>query len=155
MAAEAVTLHDTVLHYALVKLDAMVAILAGMDDVTANRTLGVRGSNSPYVLLFHSLGAMRRWSSTVNRGIEVPRDRDAEFRASGSVAGLLEVAAAQREAFIEDVLATDLGAPPATVPPGAHPVRTATCLAVLVHVIEELAQHLGHLEITRDLLADA
>lgn len=150
---EPVTLHDIVLHYALVKLDAMVAIPAEMDDGTANRTRGVPGSNSPYVLLFHSLGAMRRWSSTVNLGVEVPRDRDAEFRASGSVADLLELAAAQREAFIADVRATDLTAAPASAPPGRNPAETATCLAVLVHVIEELAQHLGHLEITRDVLA--
>lgn len=123
-----------------------------MDDATANRTLGVQDSNSPYVLLFHSLGAMRRWSSTVNRGIEVPRDRDAEFRASGSVNELLELAAVQRQAFIEDVRATDLYAPPAAAPLRTHPEQTATCLSVLIHVIEELAQHLGHLEITRDML---
>lgn len=27
------------------------------------------------------------------------------------------------------------------------------CRAVLLHVVEELVQHLGHLEITRDVLA--
>lgn len=147
------TTQETVLHFALEKLDAMIAILAGMDDATANRTLGVPGSNSPYVLLFHSLGAMRRWSSTVNRGIEISRDREAEFTASGSVAELLELAAHHRAAFIADVLATDLAASPAVPAEGFPDVYGRSSLAVLVHVVEELAQHLGHLEITRDVLA--
>lgn len=44
--------------------------------------------------------------------------------------------------------------PPAQVPADDAADFTLTdCRAVLLHVIEELAQHLGHLEITRDVLA--
>lgn len=95
------------------------------------------------------MGLTRRWASTVNRGIEVPRDRDAEFRACGSVAELIAEAVRQREAFIDDVTSTGWMAAPPPDPPAFHLVD---CRAVLVHVIEELAQHLGQLEITRDLL---
>lgn len=152
------TERDVLLHAALSKFDAIVAIVAAMDDVTANSTLPVDGSNSPYALLFHCLGAVRRWSSTVNRGITIPRDRDAEFVASGPVAPLIAEAARQRQAFIDDVEAVDLDAAPAAPPAdrAADPQRAievATCRAVIVHIIEELAQHLGHLEITRDVLA--
>lgn len=145
--------HEVLLRYALETFDAIVGILTEMDDETANASLPAPGSNSPYALLAHCLGMMRRWSSTVNLGREVPRDRDAEFRAQGSVADLLEEAARVRAAFIADVEATDLDAAPAARPadePEGHHV--VDCRAVLLHVVEELAQHLGHLEITRDVL---
>lgn len=98
-----------------------------MDDETVDTALPVDGSISPCAILTHCLGMMRHWSSTVNLGRPVPRDRDAEFRAAGPItAGLVAEAA--------DFMVTG-------------------CRAVLLHVVEELAQHLGHLEITRDVLA--
>ena len=120
-------------------------------------TLPVAGSNSPYALLTHCLGAMRRWSSTVNLGGTVPRDRDAEFTATGPVSTLVERAARERQAFIDDVAATDLDALPVAPPADrvdapARSYQVTDCRAVLLHVVEELAQHLGHLEITRDVL---
>ncbi|MEO4039439.1 DUF664 domain-containing protein [Micrococcaceae bacterium Sec6.3] len=146
--------YEVILGYALEKFDTIVAILSQMDDETANTALPVAGSNSPYVILTHCLGMMRRWSSTVNLGRPVPRDRAAEFRARGLLPTLLAEAARVREAFIRDVEATDLDAAPADLPQGPRPAyQLADCRAVLLHVIEELAQHLGHLEITRDLLA--
>lgn len=146
------TQHEVLIGYALEKFDAMVEIVGSLDDQTANGRLAVSGSNSPYALLTHVMGVTRRWASTVNRGIEVPRDRDAEFRACGSVTELIAEAVRQREAFIDDVTETDLDAAPAAPPPDPPAFHLVDCRAVLVHVIEELAQHLGQLEITRDLL---
>lgn len=148
---------DVILGYALEKLNAIVTIVEEMDDDTANSTLPTPGSNSPYALLTHCLGAIRRWSSTVNLGITIPRDRDAEFVATGPVQPLIAGAARQRQAFIDDVAATDLDAPPAAPPADrrddpARAYQVRDCRAVLLHVIEELAQHLGHLKITRDML---
>lgn len=148
---------DVILAYVLAKFDAIVTIVRDMDDATANATLPVAGSNSPYALLTHCLGAMRRWSSTVNLGGTVPRDRDAEFTATGPVSTLVERAARERQAFIDDVAATDLDALPVAPPADrvdapARSYQVTDCRAVLLHVVEELAQHLGHLEITRDVL---
>ena len=148
---------DVILAYVLAKFDAIVTIVRDMDDGTANATLPVAGSNSPYALLTHCLGAMRRWSSTVNLGATVPRDRDAEFTATGPVSTLVERAARERQAFIDDVAATDLDALPVAPPADrvdapARSYQVTDCRAVLLHVVEELAQHLGHLEITRDVL---
>ena len=148
---------DVILAYVLAKFDAIVTIVRDMDDGTANATLTVAGSNSPYALLTHCLGAMRRWSSTVNLGGTVPRDRDAEFTATGPVSTLVERAARERQAFIDDVAATDLDALPVAPPADrvdapARSYQVTDCRAVLLHVVEELAQHLGHLEITRDVL---
>ena len=148
---------DVILAYVLAKFDAIVTIVRDMDDATANATLPVAGSNSPYALLTHCLGAMRRWSSTVNLGGTVPRDRDAEFTATGPVSTLVERAARERQAFRDDVAATDLDALPVAPPADrvdapARSYQVTDCRAVLLHVVEELAQHLGHLEITRDVL---
>ena len=148
---------DVILAYVLAKFDAIVTIVRDMDDATANATLPVAGSNSPYALLTHCLGAMRRWSSTVNLGGTVPRDRDAEFTATGPVSTLVERAARERQAFIDDVAATDLDALPVAPPADrvdapARSYQVTDFRAVLLHVVEELAQHLGHLEITRDVL---
>ncbi|WP_312294782.1 mycothiol transferase [Dermacoccus nishinomiyaensis] len=148
---------DVILAYVLAKFDAIVTIVRDMDDATANATLPVAGSNSPYALLTHCLGAMRRWSSTVNLRGTVPRDRDAEFTATGPVSTLVERAARERQAFIDDVAATDLDALPVAPPADrvdapARSYQVTDCRAVLLHVVEELAQHLGHLEITRDVL---
>lgn len=139
--------------FCLLKLDAMIDVLAGLDDATAN-TAPAAGANTPYALLTHCLGMCRYWSSTVNRGVRVPRDRDAEFTASGPVAELVARARGVRADF-----AADLRAVRGDEPPVAPPARetdepwSATTYGVALHVFEELCQHLGHLEITRDVLA--
>jgi len=144
--------NDYLLPACLAKFDALAAVVTGMDDATLNRRPPFPGGNSPHQLVGHCLGMARRWSSTVNLGVTVPRDRDAEFTSTGSVDELLRQVAATRAAFEADVVATDLGAPPTDPPPTGQPWLTS-CGTVLVHVYEELCQHLGHLEVTRDLLA--
>ncbi len=140
------------LDFSLLKFDEMTRIVAALGDELAARPPALPGANTPYGILNHCLGMMRRWSSTVNRGIEVPRDRDAEFTQTGPVAELLARAAAVREEFMADVLSVDPAAAPVQVPEGREVFWTSTTNGVLLHVFEELCQHLGQLEITRDLL---
>lgn len=144
----------TLVDFSLVKLDEIIDAVGALDDATANAVPPVPGANSPYVLLTHCLGMMRRWSSTVNLGVRVPRDRDAEFSAVGRVADLLVSAAAVRAAFLADVAVTDWHSAPLAPATGYGPWSQST-FGVLVHVFEELCQHLGHLEITLDLLRAA
>lgn len=136
----------------LQKLDELIDLLAAMDDEQANRTLPVTGSNSAVQLLLHCCGMMRRWSSTVNLGREVPRDRDGEFQARMPVEQAVEVAREARREFTADLAATDLHAAPAFIPAGRDHYWTVTCQGVLMHVLDEMCQHLGHAEITRDLV---
>jgi hypothetical protein len=139
----------------LEKFDALVELTAQLDDTAANAVLPVAGSNSAVQLLVHCCGLLRRWSSTVNLGVEVPRDRSAEFEAVMPVAEALALAARTRPAFLADVAATDLTAPPRVSPPDHDDYWTSSCEGVLLHVLEELSQHLGHAEVTRDLVLDA
>ncbi|WP_084499813.1 DUF664 domain-containing protein [Brevibacterium album] len=138
----------------LEKFDALAALTAQLDDGTANTVLAVPGSNSVVQLLVHCCGLLRRWSSTVNLGVTIPRDRDAEFEAEMPVAAALALAAQTRAAFLADIAVTDLAAAPRLPPPDHDDFWTATCEGVLLHVLEELSQHLGHAEITRDLVPD-
>ncbi|MFC7486755.1 DUF664 domain-containing protein [Knoellia sp. CPCC 206453] len=141
-------------------LDGYAACVRELGDAHVNSSLtGVEGSNSAFALVAHVVGVMGRWGRTVNRGIVVPRDRDAEFTATGTVEEALELLELGRARLHEDAHAADLGAAPVNPPTGrdrgSHALRGPaypTQGAVLLHVHEELAQHLGHLEVTRDVL---
>ncbi len=83
----------------------------GDQHVTA-RLDEVSGSNSAFALVTHVAGVMARWGRTVNRGLPVPRDRDAEFRASGTVEEALALLARARRDLVDDVRTARLGDPP-------------------------------------------
>jgi hypothetical protein len=135
-------------------LDGYDAIVRQLGDDLVNARLDdVPGSNSAFALVAHVVGVMARWGRTVNRGIVVPRDRDAEFRATGNVAAALELLEAGRARLHEDARTAFPHTPPADpVVESDGSIPYATQGAVLLHVYEELAQHLGQLEVTRDVL---
>ena len=135
-------------------LDAFAAICEELgDDLVSERLDGVPGSNSAFALVSHVVGVMAYWGSTVNRGVVVPRDRDAEFTATGTVDEALALLDAGRSRLRDDVRAAAPTETPANPPRSdRHEVFTRTQGGVLLHVYEELAQHLGQLEVTRDLL---
>ena len=72
----------------------------------------------------------------------------------GEVAGLLWRTEVARRRLRQDIAGLDASAGPAGVRPDPdHPVPYAeTKGAVLLHILEELFQHLGQMEITRDAL---
>ena len=143
---------QVLLDFSLLKFDELTRVVGQLGDELATISPVLPGANSPYAILNHCLGMMRYWSSSVNRGIQIPRDRAAEFTVTGPVAELLTRAAEVREAFIADVVAVDPAAAPAQIPEGREDMWSSTAGGVLLHVFEELCQHLGQLEITRDLL---
>jgi hypothetical protein len=131
----------------------MADIMAGLGDELANRRPALPGANSPYVILRHCLGVMEFWGGEVVAGRAVQRDRAAEFRATGPVAGLIEAAQAAKRTFRLDAASADPGAPPRGNPGGNRDdLETLTQGGALLHVLEELTQHLGQLELTRDVL---
>jgi uncharacterized damage-inducible protein DinB len=133
-------------------LTAMADIVTGLGDDLANRRPDLPGANSPVQILTHCLGVVGWWAGAVNLGRSVERDRDAEFEAVCRVADLAADVETARRRFHDDVAAADLAAAPARVD-DAH--GYATQGVVLLHVYEELAQHRGQMEITRDVLVAA
>jgi hypothetical protein len=145
---------DALISYVERTVDAMADIVAGLGDGLANQRPALPGANSPYVILRHGLGVMDFWGGQVVAGRVVDRDRDAEFRASGPVAGLIEAAQEAKQRFRATAAPAEPGAPPRGTHPGMEPgeLEVRTQGHALLHVLEELTQHLGQLEITRDLL---
>ncbi|WP_295650878.1 DUF664 domain-containing protein [uncultured Dietzia sp.] len=117
-------------------------------------------SNSAAALVHHLCGVVTSWGAACLGAEEVVRDRAAEFEFAGPVGPELD-----RLADLVDRLpgwaaaARDRG----TL---AHPTGTAfdveaarragtlTVDWVLAHILHDVAGHLGHLEVTRDVLLD-
>jgi hypothetical protein len=135
-------------------LDALVAALEQLGDGLANTSLQTPGANSPYAVVTHCLGVMEFWGGYALAGRTIERDRNAEFRASGEVAALVGRVRQAREQLVADLELLDPSAPArgrlddddTSLPVG----RTQG--GVLMHLYEELAQHLGQVEVTRDVL---
>ncbi len=135
----------------------MARIVEELGNDLCNRRPPFRDANSPYAILSHCLGVMEYWAGATVAERPVRRDRAAEFVATGDAAGLARRAEQARRRLREDIVGLDAGAEPVDVRRDpAEPVPyTETKGAVLVHVLEELFQHLGHMEITRDALVTA
>jgi uncharacterized damage-inducible protein DinB len=135
-------------------LRAMADIAEQLGDDLANRAPELPGANSPFAILTHCLGVTEYWAGATVAGRQIRRDRESEFTASGDVAGLLERTEAARLRLHDDVAGLDsLAVPTHVVRDPDEPVPyTETKGAVLFHIMEELFQHLGQMEITRDML---
>jgi bifunctional pyridoxal-dependent enzyme with beta-cystathionase and maltose regulon repressor activities len=132
----------------------MSGIVAELGDEHACTKPDIPGANTPYALLTHCLGVIEYWAGQVNRGRDAHRDRASEFVATGGVVELLARTDRVLAQFAEDVAAIDPGAAPASPPESwaRGPHRPLTQAGVLMHVYEEVAQHLGQLEVLRDAL---
>jgi len=138
-------------------VDQMTAIVTELGDDLANRNPALPGANSPYAILRHCLGVMEFWGGEVVAGREIIRDRPAEFRAHGPVAGLAAAAATAQGRFRADAATADFAAPPrGGEGHRGHPseLEHASQGHALLHVLEEVTQHLGQKELTRDVLRD-
>ncbi|MEU0791192.1 DinB family protein [Amycolatopsis sp. NPDC005961] len=135
-------------------LDGMAAILAELGDDRANRRPPLPGANSPYVIVTHCLGVLEFWVGSLVAGRAVERDREAEFTASGPVDALIARVAAAKDRLRADLLVAESAAPPRAPAPVKYAGTPAgrSQGGALQHVYEELAQHHGQLELTRDLL---
>ena len=131
----------------------MARSVSGLDYEGVNSRPSFEHANSPFVLVNHALGACLWWTEHVVLGFRDERDRAAEFEATGTVADLVVACDNTKVRLTE--LAPDLaeasslqGTAVTQIPLGLD----WTVGAALMHTYEELAQHLGHLEITVDLL---
>lgn len=145
---------DDYLAFAEEALGDMVTMVGDLGDERANRRPHIADANTPYAILTHCLGVMEFWGGHIVAGRAVERDRAAEFRAVGRVDELIGRAGRAREQLRADVANVDPFAPPrGTLRSGDADLPLGrTQGGALMHVYEELAQHRGHMEITRDLL---
>ena len=135
-------------------LDEMCAIVEDLGDELVNRRPPFREVNSAYVILTHCLGVMEYWGGATVAQRPIQRDRAAEFTASGDVAGLLRRSEQARRRLREDLVGMHAEDPPVNVRrnPDQRVPYTETKGSVLLHLLRELFQHLGQMELTRDAL---
>ncbi len=135
-------------------LDQMTSVLHQLGDEHACERPELPGANSAYGIVTHCLGVMTSWAGHLVAGREVVRDRDTEFHATGTVAELVAKIDAVRLQFASDVGAAHADDPlhfPLPLPDADYPFGQRQG-AALIHIFEELAQHLGQMEISRDVL---
>jgi hypothetical protein len=127
--------------------------LERLDDDTVNAVPDLPEANSAFHLVVHTLGALDWWTSRIVLGHHIERDRPAEFLDAGTVAHL-DAALDQAQAKLHQIgpalaAATTIAPEPQTVTPLGAEWTAGACI---IHAYEEMAQHLGHLEITVDLV---
>jgi uncharacterized damage-inducible protein DinB len=139
--------------YARLAFDRMLAVAERLGDERVNeRPLGP-DTNAVAAIIVHCCGVSEFWLGHVGCGRRSTRDRDAEFDATASLADLRAVVAAACDQLAADVASIDAGAvsdhADGRLFLTVDPVSDAS---LVLHVIEELFQHLGHCELAADAL---
>ena len=139
--------------YARLAFDQMLAVADRLGDERVNQRPIAPQVNSVASLIIHCCGVAEFWLGHVGVGRPSHRDRDAEFTATASVAELHDRVAACLARIETDVATIDAGVDTPNAD-GLHllQVSPGDDASLVVHVIEELFQHLGHCEIAADAL---
>jgi uncharacterized damage-inducible protein DinB len=136
-------------------LDGLLRVVDRLgDDLVNVRPVGPE-TTTVAALVVHCCGVAEYWLGHVALGDPSERDREAEFAAVASPAALHELVASVRVVVARclDRLEREGGTDPARRPPvwGGD----TSDAAIVLHVVEELFQHLGHAELSADVLLEA
>lgn len=137
--------------------DGIEAVLAALDDDSVNGSPLPGTVNTVFALMTHVHGMACYWGGSLIAGERNARDRAAEFDSRGTVAEARAILADLRTrlpGWVEVACAEGVRDPHAA---GTSRTDAAEVTAewALQHLFHEIAQHLGHMEICRDLvLAD-
>lgn len=144
---------DTALARLLARADELAD--AGGDELLCRRP-DLEGANSVYALVTHCCGVLEHWGGEVIAGRSITRDRASEFTATGTLDRLEALVAMQRRRWVEDLAGYEAGEPPrGSVRRDDDDPQVITQGFVVLHVVEELFQHLGHADLTVDLLTSS
>jgi uncharacterized damage-inducible protein DinB len=132
----------------------MLDVADRLGDTRVNdRPLGA-DTNAVAALVVHCCAVTEFWIGHVALGRPTSRDRESEFSTSATVADLHAMVESTLAQVAEDLADIDAGRVQAD--------RTGRQFleggdesdgAIVVHVMEELYQHLGHMELAADALA--
>lgn len=147
---------DTGLHYLNHAFNGIASVLDRVDDHTVNVRPAGWGTNSIAGLVVHCCELAPSWFELPGLGRESQRDRDAEFAATATVVELRELIDRTRARLVP--LVHEFAVGPTALD---HEFRVfmpgddRSDDALVLHVLEELFQHLGHMEVTADAVATA
>ncbi len=142
--------------YVRLAFDRMLAVADRLGDERVSvRPIGP-DTNAVAALVAHCCGVCEFWLGHVGLGRETHRDRDAVFSTTASVAELHALVGAALSQVETDIAAIDAGAESAHADGRLFlQVDPESDASLVLHVIEELFQHLGHCEIAADALLTA
>lgn len=145
---------DEYLYFARRAFSGMTAALEELGDELANTPPALPGANSPYAIVHHCTAVADYWIGHAIAGRAVERDRPSEFTRTGSVTDLKARIDSLFVRLAADLRGVAPGAAPRNTPPRSFqgPERDLTAAGIQLHVLEELAQHHGQVEMTRDFL---
>jgi hypothetical protein len=138
----------------------VIAELRKLSDAQLNRPLPIPDTNTIYAIATHYVGMGEFWVLSLVGGQPSQRNRSAEFQAAGTgeaVIARIQAWVIQAKALLAAMPAERLDAfasPPASFAGsgGFKPDAPLTCRQCLMHVVEHCATHLGHIQLTKDLL---
>lgn len=137
-------------------LDGMLETLEKLGDNRINQRPDLPDANSPYIIMAHCVGLTHYWIGRVCAGRPYERDRDGEFRAQGSLAEMRQAVHDLQGHLQDDIKRITLEQPPAGKLDARHAdLQHLTQGEFLMRCYKELAQHQGHMDITRDILMQA
>ena len=144
---------DTASAYAHKAFDALLSVADRLGDELVNERPITDHTNAVAALIVHCCGVTEFWLGHVGVGRPDHRQREAEFTTRKTVAELHDLVAATVAQMDADLRALETGA---TSPHGEAraflPGDQGSASSLVVHVLEELYQHLGHCEIAADAL---
>ena len=145
---------DEYLYFVGRAFDGMLDAVGELEEREINARPPLPGANSPYVIVHHCVEMAGYWIGHVVAGRPTSRNRDAEFNAAGGLDDLRNQVTDLRRRLADDLAGTDLRSGPRNQPARENqgPRRPLSNTGVLLHVLEELAQHHGQVELTCDLL---
>ena len=133
--------------------------LEQLTDEQLNRPLPVPDANTLFAIATHTVGMGEFWVLSLVGGRSVARDRPAEFQATGQ-GSVLVARYWQWLNALHEVLdpLPDATLHQQVVPPREYSITGGlqdgplTVFDCLLHVVEHTATHLGHIQLTADLL---
>ncbi|MFE7439024.1 DinB family protein [Streptomyces chartreusis] len=147
-------LQNEYLYFLRRAFDGMLGALEDLGDDLGNTRPPLPDANSVYALTYHCVAVADYWTGHVIAGRVVNRERASEFTATGQCRQLRQQVDALFKRLEDDLASVAPAAPPRNTPPPEFegPDRPLSVEGVQLHVLEELAQHHGQIQITRDLL---
>lgn len=137
------------------EIDRLLRTIEGLDDKAVNWKPSAPGTNSLLVLVTHALGSAEEHVVGVAAGMTVVRNRDSEFAAKGGAAHLAARAEEVRARIHEALASIEGRLDEEREPPFREWPRRGMVRDRLIHSISHTAEHVGHAQLTRDLLKAA
>jgi Protein of unknown function (DUF664) len=138
--------------YVRLAFDQMLAVADRLGDEHVNERPHGPATNAVAAIVVHCCGVSEWWLGHVGLGRESQRDREAEFSRTATLGELHDLVAATVRQVDADISTLETGATSPYADDRVFIDVDQSDASLVLHVTEELFQHLGHCELTADAL---